>query len=154
MGLMERRSHGCSQASLRFHMAAWLATPLLFSPQWWKTHVHTACSFQVHVGVTLSSKEFFFFFFSSFLFWIPKLEGQSSSSSSEVRPLPPTPLFGPLPDCYLAFRWRLAAPLGEHECACQQEFIGGNRGRWRMDGWRMVSVALQLFPPSVWKWVH
>lgn len=36
------------------------------------------------------------------------------------------------PDCYLAFRWGLAAPMGSYECACQQECIGGNRGRWRM----------------------
>lgn len=53
------------------------------------------------------------------------LEGQSSS---EIRPLR-----SPLAiDCYLALQWRLAVPLGRHECACQQECIGGNRGRWRM----------------------
>lgn len=60
-----------------------------------------------------------------YLFWSLILEGQLSS---EVRPL----LFPLAPDCYLAFQWRLAIPLGRHECACQQEFIGGNRGRWRM----------------------
>lgn len=53
------------------------------------------------------------------------LEGQSSSEICPLR----SPL---ATDCYLALQWRLAVPLGRHECACQQECIGGNRGRWRM----------------------
>lgn len=53
------------------------------------------------------------------------LEGQPSS---EICPLQ-SPLAA---DCYLAYQWRLAVPLGRQECACQQECIEGNRGRWRM----------------------
>lgn len=60
-----------------------------------------------------------------YLCWSLILEGQLSS---EVQPLQ----FPLAHDCYLDFQWRLAVPLGRHECACQQEFIGGNRGRWRM----------------------
>lgn len=94
--------------------------------------------------------EIFVFLRSSFFFYCfgsPILRA-SHQHRHHWRSVPSGPLlFGSLPDCYLAFRWRLAAPLGEHECACQQEFIGGNRGRWRMDGWWMVSVVLQLFSP-------
>ncbi len=61
------------------------------------------------------------------LVWSLSLEGQSSL---EICPLQ----FSLAPDCCLAFQWRRAVPLGRHECACQQECIGGNRGRWRMDG--------------------
>lgn len=69
----------------------------------------------------------------------------------------PSPLRFPLaPDCYLAFQWRLAAPPGRHKCACQQEPIGANRGRWWMDGgwWVTAAAAAAAAFPSVWKWVH
>lgn len=59
------------------------------------------------------------------------------------------PLRSPLAtDCYLAFQWRLAVPSGEQECACQQECIGGNRGRWRMVSscCRCVSLCVKMSP--------
>lgn len=100
-------------ASVWFHVADWWA---LF--HWWKTHgvqrslLISGCSWCVAQSMDL--------------FWSLSLGGQSSSQIC--------PLQSPLAtDCYLATQWRLPAPLGRRECACQQECIGGNRGRWRME---------------------
>lgn len=76
--------------------------------------------FRFLVGATLSSE-------STLVFGASALKGSHHQKS--------VPLQSPLAtDCYLAFQWRLAVPLGRHECACQQECIGGSGGRWRMDG--------------------
>lgn len=100
-------------APLWFHMAGWLA-PFSLMENTWRPHSlyisgFSWCNAQQRESLVQSLS----------------LEGQSSS---EICPLQ----FPLASDCYLAFQWRLALPLGMHGCACQQECIGSNRGRWRM----------------------
>lgn len=101
--------------SLSLSPHEWLISPY---SRWWKTHVRAACSLQVLHRCK-----------PDHLVWI--LEGQPSSEVFNPFPL--------APDCYLAFQWRLAAPPGGRECACQQEFMVGR--------WRMVGCAV----PPLWE---
>lgn len=80
-------------------------------------------------------------------FWSRSLEGQPSSDFCPLWSPPAT-------DCYLACQWRLAVPLGKSECACQQECIEGNGGRWKMVSSRhcrrrrccCVSLSVKMSP--------